>query len=44
MYTRYCDARGWTTEIMSASESELGGYKEVVLRIAGDSAIWRPQV
>ena len=38
MYTRYCDARGWTTEIMSASESELGGYKEVVLRIAGDSA------
>jgi len=37
MYTRYCDARGWTTEVMSASESELGGYKEVVLRIAGDS-------
>ena len=37
MYTRYCDAKGWTTEIMSASESELGGYKEVVLRIAGDN-------
>ena len=37
MYTRYCDRRGWKTEIMSASESELGGYKEVVLRVEGDS-------
>ena len=37
MYTRYCDSKGWTTEIMSASESELGGYKEVVLRVAGDA-------
>ena len=37
MYTRYCDARGWKTEVISASESELGGYKEVVLRIEGES-------
>ena len=37
MYTRYCDAKGWKTEVMSASESELGGYKEVVLRIEGDN-------
>ena len=36
MYTRYCDSKGWKTEVMSASESELGGYKEVVLRIEGD--------
>jgi peptide chain release factor 1 len=36
MYTRYCDSKGWKTEIVSASESELGGYKEVVLRIEGD--------
>ncbi len=35
MYTRYCDAAGFKTEIMSASESELGGYKDVVLRIEG---------
>jgi peptide chain release factor 1 len=35
MYTRYCDARGWKTEIINASESELNGYKEVVLRIEG---------
>ena len=37
MYTRYCDAKGWRTEVMSASESELGGYKEVVLRVEGDN-------
>jgi peptide chain release factor 1 len=35
MYTRYCDACGWKTEIIQASESELSGYKEVVLRVAG---------
>ncbi|MGQ0708335.1 MAG: peptide chain release factor 1 [Rhodoferax sp.] len=35
MYTRYCDGIGLKTEIMSASESELGGYKEVVLRVEG---------
>ena len=36
MYTRYCERRGWKAEIMSESQSELGGYKEVVLRIEGD--------
>jgi peptide chain release factor 1 len=35
MYTRYCDAQGWRTEIISESGSELGGYKEVVLRVEG---------
>jgi len=35
MYTRYCDTRGWKTEIINASESELNGYKEVVLRVEG---------
>ncbi len=35
MYTRYAERMGWATEIMSASESDLGGYKEVVLRIEG---------
>ncbi|MBX9871970.1 MAG: PCRF domain-containing protein, partial [Burkholderiaceae bacterium] len=37
MYTRYAATRGWKTELMSESPSELGGYKEVVLRIAGDN-------
>ncbi|MFP5467535.1 MAG: peptide chain release factor 1 [Gammaproteobacteria bacterium] len=38
MYTRYADSQGWTTDIVSESPSELGGYKEVVLRVAGRSA------
>jgi peptide chain release factor 1 len=36
MYQRYCERRGWRTEIVSESASELGGYKELVLRIEGD--------
>ncbi len=36
MYTRYCERRGWKAEIMSESGSELGGYKEVVVRIEGE--------
>ncbi|MES2979442.1 MAG: peptide chain release factor 1 [Pseudomonadota bacterium] len=35
MYTRYAERCRWTTEIISESSSELGGYKEVVLRIEG---------
>ncbi len=38
MYTRYAQARGWRVEVMSESPAELGGYKEVVLRIEGDDA------
>jgi len=36
MYSRYAEARGWRVELMSANESELGGYKEVIARIDGD--------
>lgn len=38
MYTRWFERQGWRTEVMSASESELGGYKEVVFRVEGDGA------
>jgi peptide chain release factor 1 len=37
MYTRYCERRGWKVEVISESPSELGGYKELVLRIEGDN-------
>lgn len=36
MYLRYCDRKGWRHEMISESASELGGYKEVILRIEGD--------
>ena len=36
MYSRFCERQGWKTEIISESPSELGGYKEVVLRIEGN--------
>lgn len=35
MYTRYAENRGWTVEIISKSESEQGGYKEIISRIIG---------
>ena len=35
MYTRFAERMGWQVEIVSASESDLGGYKEVIARIAG---------
>jgi len=36
MYTRYAQGQGWKVELLSESPSELGGYKEVVVRIEGD--------
>ncbi len=41
MYTRYAGKRGWQTEVMSKSETELGGYKEIVFRVAGDKVYSR---
>jgi len=35
MYTRYAAAQGWRCEVLSESPAELGGYKEIVLRIEG---------
>ncbi|MDO4586185.1 MAG: peptide chain release factor 1 [Planctomycetia bacterium] len=37
MYTHFCMDRGWKTELMSMSPSEMGGFKEVVLGIEGES-------
>ncbi len=36
MYLRFCERRGWRTELISANPSDLGGYKEAVLRIEGE--------
>ena len=37
MYTRFAERHGWRTALVSESVSELGGYKEVVVRIEGDN-------
>ena len=38
MYLRFCERQGWRTEVMSESPAELGGYKELVLRVEGEQA------
>jgi peptide chain release factor 1 len=38
MYLRFAERNRWQIEMMSASESDLGGYKEVIVRIAGVAA------
>ena len=41
MYLRFAEAQGWRTEILSENESDLGGYKELVVRVEGDNAYGR---
>ncbi|MEW6561262.1 MAG: peptide chain release factor 1 [Pseudomonadota bacterium] len=38
MYARYAERKRWRTEVISESPSDLGGYKEVILRIEGEGA------
>jgi peptide chain release factor 1 len=35
MYLRFCERQGWRSEVMSDNARDLGGYKELVLRIEG---------
>jgi peptide chain release factor 1 len=37
MYSRYSDVQGWKVKLVSESSGEMGGYKEVILEIQGDS-------
>ncbi len=41
MYSMYAESRGWTSEILSANETELGGYKEVSFSLDGDGVYSR---
>src|SRR4030095_11583870 len=36
MYVRYCERRGWKTNILSESEGTVGGFKEVQVEVMGD--------
>ncbi|TCS73241.1 peptide chain release factor 1 (bRF-1) [Sulfuritortus calidifontis] len=38
MYSRYAERQGWRVEVVSASEGEVGGYKEIIARIVGQGA------
>jgi peptide chain release factor 1 len=41
MYQRYCDARGWTFDVIEEQQSEIGGIKEVVVHIKGEGVFAR---
>ena len=41
MYLRHAERQRWQTELMSESPSDLGGYKEVIVRIAGNGVYGR---
>jgi peptide chain release factor 1 len=41
MYQRYADLKGWQTEIISASENDLGGYKEIIASFTGEGVFAR---
>ncbi|MGZ6844719.1 MAG: peptide chain release factor 1 [Blastococcus sp.] len=42
MYLRYAERRGWSTEVLDAVESDLGGYKDVAVAVKSrtDEGIW----
>ena len=41
MYTRYAETQGWRVETISASQSEAGGFKEIVANVTGDGVFRR---
>ena len=41
MYERYAATRGWRTELVSASPGEMGGFKEIIASVTGDSVFAR---
>ncbi len=38
MYQRYCENKGWKTELVDYNEGNTGGYKEIVLEVRGEKA------
>lgn len=41
MYSMYAEKKGWKVEIMSSNETDIGGFKEVILNISGKGAYSR---
>lgn len=40
MYVRYCESRGWTVAVSSATEGVAGGFKEIIMRVSGGDNIY----
>jgi peptide chain release factor 1 len=38
MYLKYCENKGWKTEVVEMNEGTVGGYKEVVFNVIGENA------
>jgi peptide chain release factor 1 len=38
MYTRFCEARGWKTELVDYTDGTAGGFKEIIFNVLGDGA------
>lgn len=36
MYLRYCEKRGWKTEVIDYTEGTVGGYKEIIIEVSGE--------
>jgi len=41
MYLRYAERQGWRTEVLSSNETEIGGFKEVIVSLQGDGVYSR---
>ncbi|WP_417680617.1 peptide chain release factor 1 [Roseibium sp.] len=41
MYQRYAELHGWKVEVLSASEGEVGGYKEIIAAVSGENVFAR---
>ncbi|MDR1544179.1 MAG: peptide chain release factor 1 [Prevotellaceae bacterium] len=37
MYVKYCESKGWKTEVTSCSEGAVGGYKEIIFTVSGEN-------
>ena len=38
MYMKYCERRGWKTEVLDQNEGSSGGFKEIIFKVNGDGA------
>ena len=41
MYLKFAETQGWKTEVLSESKAELGGYKEIIMKVAGERVYGR---